>query len=313
MKKCILCNSAKVKIIQAIDSEQIYNLYNVNFNINISAEISNFNKINCYKCENCKLIFFNPDLAGSPEFYEDLQLKRKVYYSPDRAEFNYALKFINKEDSVLEIGSGSGSFASKIKPDKYIGLEYNDQAILKAKEKGVTLIKQSIEEFSKVSQNEFDVVCSFHVLEHVKNPNEFIKASISKLKPFGKLILAVPCNNSALTSNHNHVLNLPPHHITRWNIETMQSLAELFNLNIIEYKVLSIGSEINKNNYFKSMVLNKSLAILYPNNRIVIDPKKFNKINWITSRLINKLRLYKFSNEDKFLGENMTFVFQKKA
>lgn len=312
MKKCILCNSEKIKIIQAIDSDQLYNIYKANFNINISAEISNLSKINCYKCVNCKLIFFNPNLAGSPEFYEELQLKRKVYYNPDRAEFHYALKFINQKDSVLEIGAGSGFFAAKIKSNNYVGLEFNDQAIVKAGENGVKLLKQSIEDFSSQSQSEFDVVCSFHVLEHVKDPNEFIKASISKLKSKGKIILGVPCNNSELTSNHNHVLNLPPHHISRWNIETMKNIAVYFDLNILEYKILSSAVEIDKKNYFKVMMSNKILNILYPNSRIVVEQNKVNKIKSISGKIINKLKLYKLFSGKKYIGENMVFVFEKK-
>lgn len=311
MKNCILCKSENVAIYQNIKFELLQELYLENLNIDISEEIKNKDSIFVYKCKNCQLEFFDPENAGSASFYEELQLKRNIYYSPDRKEFDVASKFINQNDSVLEVGSGSGFFAQKIKTKNYVGLEFNDEAIKKAKEIGISLKKESIEEYAKNNDNEYDIVCSFHVLEHVKDPHEFIAASLKKLKSNGKLIIAVPCDNSVLTSNHNHVLNLPPHHITRWKISTLKKLESIFNLKVIDYKVISITEKINLHNYTKELFNQKVVNTLYPNYKFVIAPSKLNKIKRYTGFLFNRLNIHKFYKDKEIVGENVIFVFQK--
>lgn len=312
MKKCILCRSEKVKVSERIKSGLLKSIYYDTLNIDISKELKNENEIKLYHCKNCNLDFFDPKFAGEASFYEELQLKRKIYYSSGRKEFDIAAQFISKKDSVLEIGSGSGFFAQKISIDNYVGLEFNDEAIKKAAENQIKLVKQSIENYAAENEEKFDIVCSFHVLEHVQDPHEFLKASISKMNPKGKLILAVPCNDSVLTSNHNHVLNLPPHHITRWNLTSLQKIITVFDLKIVDFKVISIPDVISKKQYVKAALLKKVLNVLYPKNKIAINPEKLNQVKKWTDFLVTKLRLYKMYNQKNFIGENVIFVFEKK-
>lgn len=312
MKNCILCNSEKIEVYQTIDFNLLKQVYLQALNIDISNEIRDKDSIYVYKCNVCGLEFFDPTNAGSASFYEELQVKRSIYYSPDRKEFNVASDHIKENDSVLEVGSGSGFFTQKIKSKNYVGLEFNDEAIKKANEIGVRLIKQSIEEYAKDNETKYDIVCSFHVLEHVENPNEFISASLQKLKPEGKLIIAVPCDNSVLTSNHNHVLNLPPHHISRWKIRTLNKLESIFNLQIVDYKIISSTDKINHKNYSRNLFNQKILNILYPNNKFVISPTKLIKINRWVGFLFNKLHLHSLYKNKEVIGENVLFVFRKK-
>lgn len=312
MKNCILCESEKISIYENVSFELLKKIYKNSLDIDISKGLEHDADIKFYHCENCSLDFFEPKFAGDGSFYEELQRKRKVYYSPDRKEFESASEFIQENESVLEVGSGSGFFVQKIKTNNYVGLEFNDEAIKKASEKGIKLIKQNIEKYAENTQEKFDVVCSFHVLEHVQNPREFLKASISKLNPKGKLIIAVPCNDSALTSNHNHVLNLPPHHITRWKISSLIRLVDLFDLKLIDYKVIPISEDISKRQYLKYVMLKKVANILYPKNKIVIDPQKLNRVKKWTDFIVSKLRLHKMYNQKKIVGENVMFIFEKK-
>ncbi|MBJ2126431.1 bifunctional 2-polyprenyl-6-hydroxyphenol methylase/3-demethylubiquinol 3-O-methyltransferase UbiG [Flavobacterium sp. IB48] len=312
MKNCILCESKKISIYQNVNFKLLKKIYENSLNIDISKGLESDADIKFYHCENCSLDFFEPKFAGNAFFYEELQLKRKVYYSPDRKEFESASEFIKENESVLEIGSGSGFFAQKIKNNNYVGLEFNDEAIKKAREKGIELIKQNIEDYAKSTTKKFDVVCSFHVLEHVKNPREFLEACMSKLNSKGKLIIAVPCNDSALTSNHNHILNLPPHHITRWKISSLTKLIDLFDLKLIDYKVIPISENITTSQYLKAVMLKKVVNIIYPQNKIVIDPDRLNKVKKWTDFIVSKLRLHKKYNQKKIIGENVIFVFEKK-
>lgn len=313
MKNCILCKSEKIKVRQKIDFELLKKIYIDDLGIDISKEIKDKKEVKLYHCRDCKLDFFDPKLAGQERFYEELQLKRNVYYSSDRREFDEAAKFIEKDNSVLEIGSGSGFFAQKINVDNYVGLEFNDEAINKAAENGIKLIKKSIEDYAEQDEEKFDIVCSFHVLEHVQNPREFLKSSIKKMNDRGKLIIAVPCNDSVLTSNHNHTLNLPPHHITRWTLNSLYNITNLFDLKLVDCNVISISKIINEKLYVESLFLKNTINILYPKNKVVIEPQKIYKVKRWTNYFLRKVRLYKMFNQKNFVGENVMFVFEKKS
>lgn len=311
IKECVFCSSEQVRVVQKIKTSSIIELYAQNLNVNVSDDLSNLTSINAYKCGNCKLVFFDKQLAGNALFYEKLQKNDGGYYSDSRPEFKYTIPFITENSQVLEIGSGSGFFAEKIK-DKcsYIGLEFNDEAIKNAAKRGIKLIKQSIEDFSQTNGSKFDFVISFHVLEHVQNPKEFIECSLKSIKPNGKMIIAVPCNNSPFTSNRNHALNLPPHHISRWYLETMKQMATNYNLKIIDY--CTLGGERNRKGYVENKMIKSLLDLLYPKSKLVISHNVYRRYRKLVYHLNRRLGLTKFFKKET-IGSNMIFVFEKKS
>ncbi|WP_339755704.1 class I SAM-dependent methyltransferase [uncultured Winogradskyella sp.] len=310
INNCILCKSDKIKLLEKLSVSQLNDLYYNSFGFDIKNELDG-DFIEFVECENCRLRFFEERAAGSAEFYENLQNHRKVYYNPNRPEFDYAKSFVESTDSVLEIGSGSGLFASKIDVKKYVGLEFNELAIEKAKANNIELLNKSVETFADESDDLFDVVCSFHVLEHVKSPKDFIESSLKLLKKGGLLIISVPCNDSIYTRNVNHVLNLPPHHISRWTLKSMDSIAEIYSLKVHDTKTHLDETNFNKRGYTKMILQEKAISILHPKHKLLLENKKLNKINRVVSALNNKLKLFRFSNADKVIGENITYVFKK--
>ncbi|MCF6294154.1 MAG: class I SAM-dependent methyltransferase [Flavobacteriaceae bacterium] len=312
IKSCILCNSTKLAQKELLKISDIISLYTTSFKFSVENYFLSRSEIEFVQCKNCKLKFFEPQFAGKSKFYEELQANRKVYYNPDRAEFNFAKQYIEEEDSVLEIGSGSGFFAKKISNKKYKGLEFNDRAIYDAKKKGIQLIKQSIEDYSNQNISKYDVVCSFHVLEHVKDPYIFIKDSLKTLKVGGKMIVSVPFDESPLTNSVNHVLNMPPHHISRWNKASLDEIAQIFNLDIVASKNHFVNDNIPFKHYFKELFLGKTLHLLYPKSRVLIDNNKLLMIKKYTNALVNKLSVHKLLNSNRMIGENITYIYKKR-
>lgn len=305
MAECILCNSKNLKNVQKITTKLIVELYKNELNIDVISEFGDIQFINAFKCNHCELIFFDPIISGSEQFYEKLQHLASSYYSGSRPEFFEALKFINEKDKVLEIGAGSACFAEKLNTIHYVGLEYNQEAIEKAKRKGINLKKESIEEFSNNNFEKFDVVCSFHVLEHVANPYTYIESCLKTLKKGGKFICAVPCSDSFYTSNHNHVLNILPHHITRWSLNTFKFISNKFDLDIDS---LYVGKIINYKEHFEVKSRTLFFNFILPNKQIVLN-KIFHKI---FKKLNRTFGLYKFDNFEKYQGNNMMIIATKK-
>ncbi len=308
MNTCLLCKSNKIKNIQKIKTSSIINLYQKELNIDVKEELFGYEYINALKCANCKLVFFNPIIAGSEKFYENLQKLDSVYYSDLRPEFLHAIQFINKSDTVLEIGSGSAHFAEKLNNKNYVGLEYNQEAIDKAAKKGIILLKQSIEEFAEKNHEKFDVVCSFHVLEHVTNPYTFIESSLKTLKKGGTFICAVPCSNSFLTSNHNHVLNIPPHHISRWNSKTFEYVCEEFNLSLQNLYNDKIS---NNRNYFELKVKTTFFNFFIQKKQILINDKFIKIFDNLFKKINRFFSIYKFVSSKNNMGQNIMIIATK--
>ena len=79
-------------------------------------------------------------------------------------------------------------------------------------------------------------MCTFQVLEHVAEPKKFLNSLIKLIKPGGKLIIAVPNGECFAKYSKNNLLDLPPHHMTRWSRETFESLTSIFSLKVLRFR-----------------------------------------------------------------------------
>ena len=231
--ECPLCRSVRSSRIELLEHHLLSRLYRTQLGIDLS-EI-NGHQIELRVCAGCDLKFYHPPVAGEEKFYENLQ-RFDWYYLAEKEEYDIAAEYVREESSVLEIGGGYGAFATRIKAKSYVGLELSDSAVAVARRRGLSVHKGSVEAYCTEHEGEYDVVCSFQVLEHVANPRSFIEASVRCLKPGGTLIQSVPSENSFLGQEVNNVLNMPPHHLTRWTDSALIRLAELFGLGVLELR-----------------------------------------------------------------------------
>ncbi|MCF1191242.1 methionine biosynthesis protein MetW [Mangrovimonas sp. AS39] len=295
MSNSPLCKDGLINRIEVFSTSEICNAYNA-IGIDVSRFFKGIKEVELFECLETGYRFYCPlSTIGDAEFYENLSLNRKNYYSI-RWEHRKILSTIKLSDRVLEIGSGFGSFLELLK-NKGIraeGIELNPKAIAVCEEKGLRIHNMLIDEFSKEHSNQFDVVCYFQVLEHITNVYDFIKDSLKTIQPNGKLIIGVPNNNPYLFVNDKyHTLNLPPHHAGLWNKKSLKSLEDVFNLKIesVYYEPL----EETYAQFLKAYILNS--------NRL------YSKILRILSKVVpitlKKVLCY-FIN-----GRNIMVVFRK--
>jgi 2-polyprenyl-3-methyl-5-hydroxy-6-metoxy-1,4-benzoquinol methylase len=234
MKKCLLCGSEALEIVEELSAQQLVEDWKRINNINITAEMKGFKEISRIHCIACDLQFYSPELAGSAGLYEKLQ-KFDWYYMPHKWEHSTAAEDIFDGDRVLEVGCGVGDFVEWLQNNKNaeaVGLELNVNAAEKAQSLGRSVMAKSINEMAHIERGMFDVVCSFQVLEHVVNPNDFIHQSLQLIKQGGKLIVCVPNDNSFLKYQYN-LFNLPPHHISRWSPRCISNISDLFDIKLL--------------------------------------------------------------------------------
>lgn len=308
MSKCLLCKSSKTHIIAKVDSEKIVRKYLKQFNTDFSYLFSN-EPIKLMECDDCGLRFYDPQVAGDEHFYRSLQ-EYDWYYRKDKEEYQFAAGFIKEGDSVLDVGCGQGEFKKYIPSAKFTGLEFSPDAISKGVNNGCTILDQSVEEHSSEYAGKYDVVGTFQVLEHVTKIADFLNSCAKCVKPGGYLIIAVPSEESYLRFGTNYLLNMPPHHISRWQDKTLMNVAKLIHFNLREIHHDSLD-DIHKEPYFTAFA-ERALPFKTVNSITLIDDSFGYKVRMKIAHQIGK-RISKVFDHSAWQpkGQNVTVVYQK--
>jgi 2-polyprenyl-3-methyl-5-hydroxy-6-metoxy-1,4-benzoquinol methylase len=175
---------------------------------------------------------------------------------------------------VLDIGSGEGygsgylaDFAKEV-----TGLDYSESAIAYAQDRyrknNLKFLNLNIEELYKV-QDKFDVICSFQVIEHIKDTGAFLSNVKNLLNKEGKFICSTP--NRLDASPHT----LKPHnpfHVKEYLIGEFESLLKGYFKNV-EIVGLIRGSRLN---FYRRL---KKIGIFN------LLPKKFDPVKIFYSRI----------------------------
>lgn len=257
LSKCPLCQSCNSTIIGSIDHVQLNKRYTKLTGINFEYLLTKPILLKC--CTDCNLQFYDPKIAGDENFYNALQ-KFEWYYLNDKYEYSIAQKYITPGDIVLDVGCGVGAFSKNVTANggNFMGLELSDGAITQALSNGIKIKKQTVQEFALNNPNSVDVVTSFQVCEHVDDVKGMIEAKLQALKPIGLMIIAVPSDSSFLKNVSNGILNMPPHHITRWSDEVFEFIAKQYGLKLerIYHEKLQ---KIHVRGYLNTLVQNSIL------------------------------------------------------
>ena len=138
--------------------------------------------------------------------------------------------FKSSSKSVLDFGAGTGDFLKICKNNNWqvLGIEPSAEARENAVKKGVHLKENLLD----VTNQKFDVITLWHVLEHVENLKNTIKVLKSLLQPEGRIVVAVPNYKSydaAFYKEHWAAYDVPRHlwHFSQKSIHKLFLEAEM--------------------------------------------------------------------------------------
>jgi 2-polyprenyl-3-methyl-5-hydroxy-6-metoxy-1,4-benzoquinol methylase len=241
--KCPLCSSADIsKYLQCTD----------NF---VSRE-----KFEIYRCSACGFVFTNdyPEAESIGKYYESdeyishsdtseglinkiYRFARNIMLRRKRAIVTNVTKL--KHGTLLDIGSGTGHFASAMKSAGWNvkGIEINAKAREFSRTKsGLDVI--SPDEISTLEKGIFDAITLWHVLEHFHDPFGYASDIMKLLKPGGICVVALPNSSSFDASYYKEYWAAydVPRHLWHFNPDTFRVFSDKTGFKTIKLLTLPL-------------------------------------------------------------------------
>lgn len=150
------------------------------------------------QCSNCSFIFSKqvPSQSELDEFY-DTHYDRTSYFSPiTRKRYEEWLDMFEpfrKKGNILDIGCGYGFFleVAKEKGWNVFGLEVSERASEDCKSKGITMFSGELKD-APFTPESFDIIISIEVIEHLIDPDGFLRGAHKLLREGGGMYVTTP-------------------------------------------------------------------------------------------------------------------------
>jgi SAM-dependent methyltransferase len=192
-------------------------------------------QIELVSCDFCGLL----QTSSDPIIYEKNSSASSFVSEDLRAHrINQALKLFayqtNAQPKVLEVGCGDGSFLQSISglSGSVLGIEPAIATANLAREKGLAVISQLINEDSRVEKSDYDCFFLFHVLEHVPKILPFLRGIRNNLKKGGVGCIEIPSTEAAFEAGRYG--DFMPDHMSYFTLSTLKTSLEVAGFEILD-------------------------------------------------------------------------------
>lgn len=129
--------------------------------------------------------------------------------------------FLRPGQRVLDFGCGSGALLRAIAGAErsLVGVEINPIAVKTAQAAGLEVVTT----LDEIRDETVDMVISNHALEHTENPLAIMRQLRRVLRPGGRLVLVVPCDQARFA----FCLNDPDLHLFSWSAGNIGNCARV--------------------------------------------------------------------------------------
>lgn len=287
LKNCQVCNSSAI---QAVTQIKDHSITKETFEL--------------HKCMECGFLFTQhaPEESESGRYYQSEDyishsntskgLVSRLYHVVRDIMLGRKYKLVNSLGSnknLLDVGSGTGYFLNFMKQKGYatFGIEIDEKAReFSKKQFGLDVNTPEYLKNGGITQK-FGYITLWHVLEHLYDPNAYLKTFHSLLEHNGHLIIAVPnhaCFEAKYYGTYWAAYDVP-RHLWHFTPETLEKIAVKNNFKLVEKKMMpfdpfynSLLSEKYKNStlglvqgfmigfvsFLKGLInVNKSSSVIY--------------------------------------------------
>lgn len=253
-------------------------LSDIPFSVTSDSRIIN-KGITLYKCKNCFLIQKKSSIEEQKDYFEEFishnltegqeQVKfiNNVPYPRSELIIKALKKQLNDKGSLLDIGTGNGSFIKSFKK-YYPNYDFFAQDIQNNSSNIIcNLIKKEnffLCDLNKI-KNQFDLISLIHVLGHIPDIKSFLCDLKKLLKQDSQIIIQTP---DLERSFFDVTIIDQISHFTKYTLSNIISSETTTNIDIVD----SIDKEI-------TLITNTTKKVNYYNNKKEIDliAKKFEK------------------------------------
>ena len=217
----------------------------------ILLKIQGYEKHHLVKCKDCKFVFCQPipPIEELEKLYENYG--RNDYLSPTTIKrYNQILdsfELYRKTNKLIDVGCGVGYFLEVAKKKGWgvYGTEFTDKAIQICSAKGIKM-KKGILYPGNYTSEEFDIITSFEVIEHINNPIHELNSFHKVLRKGGLVYATTPNFNSllryGLKSSYDNICY--PEHLSYYTPKTLKKVFIHTGFNPI--KIESTGISISR-------------------------------------------------------------------
>ena len=216
--------SDKKRLMARIPASELVGRWQDEYSIDVAPYFRDVETVNVLECKDSGIVHFEPRVIGDEALYHALE-RHDWYYVEDKWEHRLSLHSVRSGARVLEVGCGRGAFLVRAKElgACVAGIELNNASASAASERGIDIAQCDVKAAPKEWLRSFDLVAAFQVVEHVPEPLDFCESLFSLVKPGGALHVAVP-NRESFLQYTDTLLDLPPHHASRWNTHALTYL-----------------------------------------------------------------------------------------
>lgn len=175
-----------------------------------------------------------------------------------------AIPPLRRGGKLMDVGCGNGETLRNLRPygwDLY-GVDIDAKAVRSARRKGLHHVyKGDYSYLSKFPDGYFDVIRSYHVIEHLDDPKRFIEISYRKLKTGGEFICGTPNGRSiqaGIFRSYWYNLDTPRHQYI-FTPENLQLLITKAKFSVTDIQFCAGGGVLGSLQNILSQLLQKKL------------------------------------------------------
>lgn len=206
-----------------------------------------------YKCNNCEVEFLHPQPSAKKlkdiyekEYYNSWGLNDKSFSITREMKYSTGIKHLKEIHNIqssgmlLDIGCAFGFFleAARNKGFDAYGVEFSSYSSAFAKKSiGDERIYNGILEESPFTNELFNVITMFDLIEHAPSPKETLRKAAQMLAPKGIIVLSTP--NSGSFSRFlmkKKWIHYKEEHLFYFNKKSIKFLADELNLHVVKAK-----------------------------------------------------------------------------